>query len=207
MGIIRKPFKYSFFNATAALIGINIVFYFFLLLFPRFLGYLSLSYYGLKLHYYWQPLTYLFVHSGLTHIIFNMLALFFFGFSVEKAAGSKEFLCLYFFCGILDGLFSVFFYLKLGKPIFLAGASGAVYSLLFAYAVIFPRNVIYIWGIIPVSAPLLVLVYAIIEILSQIPGRDGIAHLTHLSGFALAYLYFVVRMGINPVKVWKDTLK
>ncbi|MFW5629774.1 MAG: rhomboid family intramembrane serine protease, partial [Acetivibrio ethanolgignens] len=72
-------------------------------------------------------------------------------------------------------------YRLLGITVLLVGASGAVYALLFAYAVIFPRNIIYIWGIIPVAAPLLVFVYALIEITSQISGGSGIQELTRLT--------------------------
>jgi membrane associated rhomboid family serine protease len=87
------------------------------------------------------------------------------------------------------------------------GASGAIYALLLAYAVIFPRSMIYIWGIIPVPSPLLVLIYGAISLFSQIMGGGGVAHLAHLMGFVLAWIYFLARMGINPVKVWKDAWK
>ncbi len=204
MNIIRKPFRYSFFNATSIIIALNLIVFFLTMIFPRLQVYLGMSYFGILLHYYWQPLTYLFVHSGWSHLLFNMLALFFFGISVERAVGSKEFLLFYFLCGILDGIISTVLYRLLGITVLLVGASGAVYALLFAYAVIFPRNVIYIWGIIPVAAPLLVFVYALIEITSQISGGSGIAHLAHLAGFAVAWIYFFARMGIHPLKVWKD---
>lgn len=204
MNIIRKPFRHTFFNATSIIIALNLIVFFLTMIFPRLQIYLGMSYFGILLHYYWQPLTYLFVHSGWSHILFNMLALFFFGISVERAVGSKEFLLFYFLCGILDGIISTVLYRFLGITVLLVGASGAVYALLFAYAVIFPRNVIYIWGIIPVAAPLLVFVYALIEIISQISGGSGIAHLAHLAGFAVAWIYFIARMGIHPLKVWKD---
>lgn len=105
MNIIRKPFRYSFFNATSIIIALNLIVFFLTMIFPRLQVYLGMSYFGILLHYYWQPLTYLFVHSGWSHILFNMLALFFFGISVERAVGSKEFL-LFFFCAeFLMGLF------------------------------------------------------------------------------------------------------
>lgn len=204
MNIVRKPFAYSFFNATAALIAANIFVFLLTSLFPRLVYYLGMSRSWLAGRWYWQPVTYLFVHSGWTHILFNMIALFFFGIPVERSVGSKEFLLFYFFCGIFDGILSAALYHFLGISVLLIGASGAVYALLFAYAVIFPRNVIYIWGILPVASPLLVFVYALIEIASQITGRGGIAHLTHLLGFALAWIYFPVRMGIHPLRVWKN---
>ena len=204
MNVFRKPFRYSFFNATAVLIAVNLLCFFVLKLFPDLFIYLGLSHAGLKCHYYWQLVTYLFVHSGYSHVFFNMLALFFFGIPFERSVGSKEFLLFYILCGVADGLFSTLMYDWLGTRSLLVGASGAVYAVLFGYAVAFPRNVIYIWGIIPVAAPLLVLLYGIIEIASQITGADGIAHLAHLFGFAAAWLYFVIRFGVNPVNVWKN---
>ena len=207
MNVLRKPFKYTYFNATLILFAINAVFFMALRIFPHSVLYLSMSVMGMKMHFYWQPLTYMFVHSGWSHFIFNMLALFCFGHEVERAIGSKEFLLFYLFCGILDGLISVALYSVLGYNILLMGASGAIYALLLAFAVIFPRSIISIWGILPVPAPVLVAVYAVIEIFSQIFGGGNVAHLTHLAGFALAWLYLRARMGIKPIKIWKDAYR
>ena len=84
------------------------------------------------------------------------------------------------------------------------GASGAIYSVLFFFFFFFPRSIIFIWGLIPVPAPVLVLIYALIEIGSQFLGSSNVAHMTHLFGFLAAWLYFVIRMGIHPIKIWKD---
>ena len=99
-------------------------------------------------------------------------------------------------------------YYILRQPVFLIGASGAIYAILFAYAVIFPKNKIYIWAIIPVQAPLLIVIYAVIELGSQIFGfKTGIGHISHLLGLVFAWIYLVVRMGINPLKVWRDAYR
>ena len=71
----------------------------------------------------------------------------------------------------------------------------------------FPRSIIFIWGIIPVPAPIMVLGYAVIEFVSQFVGSSNVAHMTHLAGFGFAWLYFVVRMGVHPVRVWKDAYR
>lgn len=155
-----------------------------------------------KEHLFWQPLTYMFMHGGVRHLLSNMIGLFFFGLSVEKALGSKEFLLLYFISGIFSGLFSAFFYLFTGQDLaVLVGASGALYGILLAYAVVFPRSRIFIWGIIPVPAPILVIIYAVIAFFGQFTGSN-ISHMTHLAGFAFSWIYFLIRMGINPIKVW-----
>lgn len=146
----------------------------------------------------------MFVHSGWSHIILNMLALVMFGLATEKAMGSSEFLLFYFFCGIFDGVLSLLLYWISGVNTLLVGASGAVYAVLLAFAVFYPRSILRIWGIIPVPAPLLVILYAVIELVSHFAGGGSVAHLAHLMGFALAWLYFVVRIGINPLRVWRD---
>src|SRR5574344_268829 len=209
MNILHKPFRYTFFNATLILIAVNVGVFFLPLLFPWLQSYLGLSVAGcVYYHFWWQPVTYMFVHGGFSHILFNMIGLFCFGIMVEKAIGSKEFLLLYFFCGIFDGLISLLLYYLTGQGVLLVGASGAIYSILLVYAVLFPRSIISIWGIIPVPAPLLVIIFAAIELGSQFTGmRMNVAHLTHLTGFALGWLYLVVRMGIHPIRVWKDAYR
>lgn len=161
-----------------------------------------------KYHAYWQFLSYMFVHdySSIQHIFFNMLGLLVFGLPLERAIGTKEFTLFYLICGILSALLSYAVYFFTGQGnIRLMGASGAIYAVLFAYAVFFPRSIIYIWGFIPVPAPIMVLIYAVIEFLSQFNPASGVAHMTHLFGFLAAWLYFVIRMGIHPLKVWKNS--
>ena len=154
---------------------------------------------------YWQFVTYMFVHSDWSHLFSNMLGLLIFGITVERSVGSKEFLLFYFLTGILCGVFSFFFhYVTGGYYVFLMGASGVVYAILLLFAVIFPRSTIYIWGIIPLKAPVLVVVYTIFELFSQFSGKTNIAHYTHLAGFLFAWLYCLIRMGVNPWKVWKN---
>ena len=160
-------------------------------------------------HMYWQFLTYMFMHQTVQHVFFNMIALLVFGVGLEKAIGSREFLLFYLVCGALSGFFSFLVYKYTGQVnVSLLGASGAVYAVLFAYAVFFPRSVIFIWGVVPVPAPVLVLIYAIIELGSQFFGSgSNVAHMTHLFGFFAAWLYFVIRMGIHPLKIWRDTYR
>ncbi|MDE5898636.1 MAG: rhomboid family intramembrane serine protease [Treponemataceae bacterium] len=208
--VLRRPFQYCFFSATIILIVINVAVFFLTSMVPQLRVYLGLNpqlfLYG---HFYWQPLSYLFVHANLMHLLSNMIGLLFFGITLERAVGSKEFLLLYFVCGVLSGILSLLFYIfSRNYGAVLIGASGALYAVLFAYAVVFPRAHIYIWGILPVPSPLLVAIYAGIELFSQFyRGGSNISHFTHLFGFAVAFLYFVVRMGINPVKVWKDAYR
>jgi membrane associated rhomboid family serine protease len=205
--VLRRPFSYTFFNAAFGIICVNVAVYVVLYFLPQLQRYLALNpRYFVRGHMYWQVVTYMFVHSGMSHLLFNMLGIFFFGVTVERALGSREFLLFYLLSGVLCGAASVVLYVfAVGYSVFLVGASGAIYALLFAYAVINPRAKVFIWGILPVPAPLLVLLYAALALFSQVSGRGGsIAHLTHFAGFLAAWVYMRVRMGVKPLKIWRD---
>ncbi len=156
----------------------------------------------------WQFVTYMFVHANIRHLLLNMLGLFFFGLGVERAIGSKEFLLFYFTTGILSAVLSfILYYFSGNYRVLLLGASGAVYAVLFAYAVCYPRSIIYLWWVIPVPAPIMVFIFALIEVVNGFFSSSNVAHFTHLFGFLVALLYFLIRMGVNPLKIWKDTYK
>lgn len=203
MNPIRKPFQYTFNNGVFVIAAINITLYLLMRFNISLKSALCLNVINcIKYKMWWQPLTYMFMHADFSHVFFNMLGLLIFGWNVERAVGTKEFVLMYLLCGVLVGFASLGLYWFFGMyRIFLLGASGAVYSILLAYAVIFPHSKIYLWWIIPVPAPLLVLGYAAIEFFSQFSG-DGVAHSAHLLGFVFAFLYFRIRMGINPWKIW-----
>lgn len=212
--ILRRPFPYTYRRYALLIILINFAIFGIGFYSPDLYEYIH--YYGAmnpilveKYHMYWQFISYMFVHQSMQHVFFNMLALLVFGLGFERAVGSREFLLFYLVTGALSGFFSFLVYRFTGQyRVFLLGASGAVYAVLFAYAVFFPRSVIFIWGLIPVPAPVLVFIYALIELGSQFLGSgSNVAHITHLFGFLAAWLYFVIRMGIHPVKIWKDTYR
>ena len=208
MSFIHKKFRYTFNYMVIFILAINVIVYFLTKDNLQLKAYLSLNpVLVIRNKMYWQFVTYMFVHSGFSHLFWNMFGLLMFGLTVERAIGSKEFLLMYFFCGIISGLFSFLVYFLTGQyNVYLLGASGAIYSVLFAFSVIYPKSKIYIWGIIPIPAPILILVYAVIEVAEQLMYvNSGVAHLTHLFGFAAAWFYFLIRMGINPIKRWKNT--
>lgn len=200
--IIRKPFRYSYNNLAFGIILVNVLVYMLNYISPHSRFYTALIP-GLILQegYIWQFVTYMFTHAGFSHILFNMLGIFFFGVQVERRMGSREFLLFYMTTGVLAGIFSFIVYLMTGMyGVILLGASGAVFAVLLAFAVYFPHANIYIFGILPVRAPVLVIGYTAIELFNQVFSmQSGVAHLTHLAGFAFAYLYLVIRMGINPM--------
>jgi len=134
----------------------------------------------------WTIITYMFLHGNLMHLFFNMLGLFFFGPPLEARWGSNEFLKFYFICGLGGALLSFLF--AFNSPII--GASAAVYGVMLAFAMNWPDTPIYIWGIFPVPAKILVGVLAVFSLMSAFQGAsDGVAHFAHIGGFVAAWGY------------------
>jgi rhomboid family protein len=214
---LRRPFRYSYYNATFILIVANILVFLFGLATsgdPRayLSGYLQgpvryiALYPDFVLHGggWWQVVTYMFVHGGFWHILLNMFVLFSFGIQLERRIGSTELIVFYFFCGICAGLATVFVNSWLGMgSIPVVGASGAIVGLLLAFASFFPDARVFLLGILPMRAPTMVLVFFALEVIFFVTGTlSSVAHLTHLAGILFAYLYLVVRFGINPITVF-----
>jgi membrane associated rhomboid family serine protease len=134
----------------------------------------------------WTIVTYMFLHAGVSHILFNMLALYFFGSRVESRLGSGRFLWLYLISGISGAALSFMF--SFNSAIY--GASAAVFGVSLAFAMFWPREQIFIWGIFPVEARVLVIISTIITLWSIGSGfGGGVAHFAHLGGYVGAYVY------------------
>ncbi|HEX9887612.1 MAG TPA: rhomboid family intramembrane serine protease [Longimicrobiales bacterium] len=138
----------------------------------------------------WTAVTYMFLHADLTHLLFNMIGLFFFGPRLEHHLTGRDFLKLYFLAGLGGAVFSFFF--GPGNPV--VGASGAVYGVLLGFAMIWPRERIWIWMILPVEAWLLATVLIAGSLWSGLSGSSsGIAHFAHLGGLAFGFAYLRFR--------------
>jgi membrane associated rhomboid family serine protease len=207
MNMIRRPFQYRNFGAVFWLIGINVLVFAAMRFFGREFSYnmtirMSMIPIAVEHGWIWTFVTYMFIHdiSGYSHILFNMLGLFIFGTYVEKQMGSLEFLLYYFVTGILAGVLSFAVYVITGNDrVALMGASGALFAVELAFAVFFPNAIIYLWGILPMRAPIMVLGYTALELFFSLTGlRANVAHLTHLAGFAFGWIYFLVRFGVSP---------
>ena len=134
----------------------------------------------------------MFLHANLTHIFFNMFALWMFGVVVENVWGPKKFLFYYISCGIGAGLMQELVQLLGFSYISTVtiGASGAVYAILLAFGMIFPNERIFIFPLpIPIKAKWFVCGYAAIELFSAISSSgDGVAHMAHLGGMLFGFL-------------------
>jgi membrane associated rhomboid family serine protease len=136
----------------------------------------------------WQPVTYLFLHGGIFHLLFNLLVLWMFGCELERVWGSRFFLKYFFVCGIGAGVFVALMTSSSLVPTI--GASGALYGVLLAYGLLFPDRKILLWFVLPIRARHFVLIigaFALYYTLT-LPG-SGISHLAHLSGLAIGYIY------------------
>lgn len=144
----------------------------------------------------WTLLSYMFVHEGFWHLLFNMLGLFFFGPVLEERWGARPFLKYYLIAGLGGALLSI-----LQPSAAIIGASGAVFGIMVAYAYYWPDNPIYIWGIFPVKAKYLVGGLILLNVLFMVPdvGRgSGTAHLAHLGGAAIGFAYLKSPFAPSP---------
>ena len=151
----------------------------------------GLYYFGSENFAPYQIITYMFMHGGLSHMFFNMFALWMFGRVMEQAWGTKRFLIYYFICGIGAGLVQEAGQLAGIIPTYsmTIGASGAVYGILLAFGMTFPNERLFIIPIpFPIKAKYFVMFYAFIEILQGFGSHDGVAHFAHLGGMLFGLL-------------------
>lgn len=186
-------------------------------------GHFGVFYFASPLFKPWQVITYMFLHGGWEHILFNMFALFSFGPILEYTIGSKKFFNLYFICGIgavlfqmvvqaiemhsLVGSFTLSNNMSISDPILIekikdiyatpvVGASGAIFGVLVAFGMLFPNLELMILFIpVPIKAKYIIPVYIIFEIISSagVFGADNVAHLAHLGGALIAFIL---------IKIW-----
>lgn len=136
----------------------------------------------------WQLFTYMFLHAGFLHFFFNMLVLWSLGRFLEGEWGTAGFLKFYFTCGMGAGLFSVAF--TPHSMNVTVGASGAIYGLLAAFAMLYPNSVLYLYFIIPLRARVAVLVMGGFTLYASLAGQnDRVANLAHLGGLLWGYAY------------------
>ena len=151
----------------------------------------------------WQPLTYMFFHGDIWHVLINMFILWMFGSELERIWGKKNFLYFYFVTGIGSGLVTMIFGLKSMVPI--VGASGAIYGVLLAYGLTYPNRKVYLYGIIPIKSLWFVVGIGLVAFISSFNNVTQISHLTHLSGMVIGY--FLLKKPIHIKSLWFSTVK
>jgi membrane associated rhomboid family serine protease len=138
----------------------------------------------------------MFLHSTgwIFHVVLNMAMLWMFGTEVERAWGTRAFIRYYFVCGIGAALTTC----ALFPHSLTIGASGAVFGVMLAYALMFPNRQILFWFIFPMRAVSFVLICAALELAQLLEMQDGVAHIAHLGGLLFGYLYLKRAWRIRP---------
>ena len=200
----RPAFLESIPIVTRNILIINVVVFIATLVNQDFMyGTFAMFYPASPLFRWWQPLTHMFMHGGIMHILFNMYTLVMFGMVVERALGTKKFLILYFVAGFGAAALhtgvewiqaqsmapdSIAYFHLLRTPV--VGASGAIYGLLVAFAMLYPQaRMTLIFPPVTLDAKWMVGIFIGIELLTGITGTQmGIAHFAHLGGALFAFL-------------------
>lgn len=139
---------------------------------------------------WYQLVTYLFLHGGIWHLIFNMLTLWMFGVPLEQQWGTRRFLKYYFICGVGAGVFDVALHAILGSwNTRTIGASGAIMGLLLAFGVLYPNQQVLMGFLFPIKAKYMVMIYAAVELWMSFGPNTGVSSIAHLGGMAAGYVY------------------
>ena len=184
-------------SLTPAVLGLiiaNVVVFLLEPVFPGLLGLLALWPLGPNFHL-WQLVSYAFLHGGWWHIFGNMFGLFMFAPALEQHWGKQRFLFYYFVCVITAALTQIAVQHATGSSQPTIGASGGVFGVLLAFAVLFPRaQLLLLLPPIPMPAWLFVLLYGLLELFFGVTGTEpGIGHFAHLGGMlggAILMLYW-----------------
>lgn len=149
----------------------------------------------------WTLLTYAFLHGGFGHLFFNMLSLFVFGPRIEMRLGGRRFLALYIVSALTGALLHSLF--SRGVP--MVGASAATFGVTYAFARFWPREPIYLWGILRLEAWTLVILLTIMSLVQgTTPGMGGnVAHFAHLGGFLGGFLFLLWVDRTSDAAKWK----
>ena len=139
----------------------------------------------------WQLATYMFMHGGVFHILFNMLTLWMFGADLELQWGTRRFLRFYFICGIGAGVCVVLlnYILPWGNPnTATIGSSGAIFGILMACAMLFPTRTVLFWFVFPIQMKYFVMIFGVIAFLGSFSANSGVSNFAHLGGLLFGYL-------------------
>ena len=194
---------------TRNLLIVNVIMYIATLINQEFMiGTFAMFYPASPFFRWWQPLTHMFMHGGFFHILFNMYTLVMFGMVVERALGTKKYLIFYFLTGLgavalhtgVEWLEVTYLNGSLTSAMYtpMVGASGAIYGVLVAFAMIYPQaRLTLIFPPITLDAKWWVIIFIVIELVTGITGTGmGIAHFAHLGGALFGFLL---------IRYWRKT--
>jgi membrane associated rhomboid family serine protease len=153
----------------------------------------------------WQIASYMFLHGGFWHLLFNMIVLYFFGNMVESVWGARRFLRYYLACGIGGALLHMAFEYNAS----VVGASGAIFGVYLATAMMFPDAYVFLYFVVPVKVKYFVIGLAVLQLANGIAGPSGIAYFAHMGGMLAGVFFFrreiMQRLNLarGPKRRWK----
>lgn len=178
------------YSITTILIAINAVMFTMQSLIPKFTDTFIMYPISSSNHHFYQYLTSFFLHDGAIHIVLNMIVLYMFGNLVEQKMKSYKYITIYLLSGILVDviLYAVFRYENLSL-----GASGAIFSIVVIFSLLYPNEKLWLFFIFPIKAKYIYLLI-IIEVLLAIFRMDGdnVGHEAHVIGALLGYLFYLL---------------
>ena len=178
----------SFFeSAVGRIVIVTLAMFFLQNLFPPVERYLALVPRDVvERLFVWQLVTYMFLHGGFWHLFFNLIVLYFVGNMVEGVWGRKRFMRYYLACGVGGALLSML----INYPSSVVGASGAIFGLFLAAAMMFPDAYVYLYFVVPVKIKYLVIGMAVLNLAWGIAGPSGVAYFAHLGGMITGLFFF-----------------
>ncbi|MFH8080843.1 MAG: rhomboid family intramembrane serine protease [Candidatus Aenigmatarchaeota archaeon] len=154
---------------------------------------------------YWQFFTFMYVHGSFEHLFLNMFSLLVFGPRIESEMGRARFFIFYTIAGMFSGIFHIL--INGVNSIPLIGASGAIFAILTAFGMMFPRDIIYVNLLLPVPAYIFVIIMAVLQIVYAISGvQPFISHYGHLGGMIAGFV-MVKFLGFGRKRIkyfWED---
>ena len=153
---------------------------------------------------WWTIVTYMFVHAWLAHLAFNMFTLWMFGPRLEQIWGTRTFVQFYLWCGVGGAIL----HLLLAQNSAVVGASGAISGVLVAYALRWPDDEIYLFGVIPMKSRWLIAAMIVMNIVFALSPGSGIDWTAHVGGMGFGWLFLKLYSlgGLNRVRGWVSSV-
>ena len=155
----------------------------------------------------WRFITYQFLHdtNGFFHILFNMMVLYFFGPLMERMWGSRRFLKFYLCAGAAGGIvYTLLVVFGVLKALPMVGASGGLYGILGAVAMLFPQMQVFLFGVIPMSMRTMSILAVVLSLLNFAGGSNAGGEAAHLTGMAIGVLYVIALPRLTNLRMKKN---
>ncbi len=197
----KRRWNLAVYGYNNIIIGICTIVFFLEMVFPQVIEYFAL-WPGKVVYMPWQLVTAIFLHGGMDHYLINMIVLFFFGAELERRVGGKKYLEIFLVSGIAGNIGYLIFCYATHSMYPALGASGAIYGVMAALAIIAPEIRVLLFFFIPLSIRVALLLFILYNLISMpFSSITGIAYSAHLAGI-LAGLYYGHKIGRRPVYIF-----